>query len=772
MAHVDKAHVARVIAAATAGSVYGKNAARREEKLAARVAELSAALTATTHSDMARLESEMDAYASRADEDRSFGHVYVHCDMDAFFAAVEARDNPSLRGVPFAVGGMSMISTASYEARAYGVRSAMPGFIGKALCPSLVLVRPRFSAYEAAGEEARAVFRRFDPDLSSHSLDEASLDLTRYLLQSGCVRPALTGHGVLQPWSAEESAAVAAVVQRMRSDVATATRGLTVSAGIGPTRTLAKMASDVNKPNGQLFIPFERDAVLSFVGPKPVRRLPGVGRVTEALLVGLGFSCCSDLLARKGALLGALKARVARWLVRNALGVDSDVAYFASSAAPEADGGGIGRKSVSHERTFSTSCHEWTRLIDVLLNLSHDVASALRHETLVARTVTLKVKLATFEVLQRGVTLRQPTDNAVSIADTAISLLRAVWPVKVRLLGVRASNLELAAPPPTALDSFLRRRVARTFDDCDVQIEVDEDEIIRISDEDDDGADCNAAVATKPWDGSRAAVTEAITAAAIACNHVDDNITHHAVNDSALDTLCSSLSDVVRSDVADVQDKATPVPGIAANLTPALSGMQCEARTSVSTSRRVDDGQKTDVVRVTERVRMNAQRGDKFIAPAVDVATMLRRAAVMRDAVLRNAQPTDDRSDHGGSASDNCVAVIDLLESSQPPSLRPGNDSSECASQAFVDSGDLESIANDNSSTGGPQGALIVDTARDGATPPIENDGSAAVHCIDLVSSASQPCASPLSVNIGLESRDSTCNAKKPRYSGSPCETY
>ncbi|KDD71903.1 impB/mucB/samB UV-protection protein, partial [Helicosporidium sp. ATCC 50920] len=176
--------------------------------------------------------------------------------MDAFFAAVEARDNPSLADRPFAVGGMSMISTANYVARRFGVRSAMPGFIAVKLCPELVFIQPNFDKYAAASAEARKVFAEYDPAFSSWSMDEASLDATEH-----CRRTGQSG---------------AEVAQAIRDKVRAQTR-LTCSVGVAPNRMLAKICSDTNKPDGQFVVPPVRRAVLDFVGGMSVRKVPGIG---------------------------------------------------------------------------------------------------------------------------------------------------------------------------------------------------------------------------------------------------------------------------------------------------------------------------------------------------------------------------------------------------------------------------------------------------------------------------------------------------------------
>eukprot|EP01087_Luapelamoeba_hula_P005286 TRINITY_DN15361_c0_g1_i1.p1 TRINITY_DN15361_c0_g1~~TRINITY_DN15361_c0_g1_i1.p1 ORF type:complete len:249 (-),score=31.02 TRINITY_DN15361_c0_g1_i1:63-809(-) len=199
--------------------------------------------------------------------------------MDAFYASVEIRDNPKLKGLPVAVGGMGMLSTASYEARKYGVRSAMPGFIAKQLCPDLIIVPTHFDKYKEASHLTRQVFAQYDPHYRSYSLDEASLHLTPYLRS----HPDTT---------AEE------VAKKIRESVFRETK-VTCSVGIAVTRKLAKICSDINKPNGQFQLAADRDVVISFMKDLPVRKVSGIGKVMERILHGLNITTCGQLYEQR-----------------------------------------------------------------------------------------------------------------------------------------------------------------------------------------------------------------------------------------------------------------------------------------------------------------------------------------------------------------------------------------------------------------------------------------------------------------------------------------
>ncbi|KAF9621196.1 hypothetical protein IFM89_016690 [Coptis chinensis] len=207
---------------------------------------------------------------------RDLSKTWLHVDMDAFYAAVETLHNPLLSGKPMAVGCMSMISTANYEARKFGVRAAMPGFIARKLCPELIFVPPDFK---------NVVFQKYDPNFIASSLDEAYLDISEVCKARGV--------------SSEE------VASELRAGVYQET-GLTCSAGVAPNRMIAKVCSDINKPNGHFVLPNDRMAVMTFVSSLPIRKIGGIGKVTEHILRDvLGISTCEEIL-RKSAYLYAL----------------------------------------------------------------------------------------------------------------------------------------------------------------------------------------------------------------------------------------------------------------------------------------------------------------------------------------------------------------------------------------------------------------------------------------------------------------------------------
>ncbi|KAL3676154.1 hypothetical protein R1sor_026102 [Riccia sorocarpa] len=348
-----------------------------------------------------------DAKLVKLEAGRDLSRTWVHVDMDAFYAAVETLVDPSLAGKPIAVGGTSMICTASYEARKFGVRSAMPGFIARKLCPDLIFVKPDFNKYTHFSELSREVFREYDPNFIGVSLDEAYLDIT------GMCR--------LRSMSSAE------VVEELRGKVFAAT-GLSCSAGVGPNRLVAKVCTDINKPDGQYVLENRRSAVVDFISPLPIRKVPGIGKVTERILREvLDINVCADLLTKRAHISALFSQISTEFFLSVALGIGA-------TEAPQHEQ----RKSLGHERTFSA-----------LNELAELVARDLAREDLQGRTVTLKLKTTEFEVRTRAATLPQFTKSKAEIFQAASKLLKAELPVSLRLMGLRITHFKSTDPGPT-----------------------------------------------------------------------------------------------------------------------------------------------------------------------------------------------------------------------------------------------------------------------------------------------------------------------------------
>ena len=336
----------------------------------------------------------------------------LHVDLDAFFAAVEQRDRPELRGKPVVVGGggpndRGVVSAASYEARRFGVRSAMPLRTAAALCPQAVFLPVDGRKYAQASEQVMAVLRRFTPRIEQLSIDEAFLDVTG--------TEALFGSG-------EE------VGRRIKQAVRDET-GLTVSVGVAANRLVAKIASDLRKPDGLVIVP--RGTEREFLAPLPIERLWGVGASTRRGLSDFGVQTIGDLAA------------LPEDALRRRFGSHGPELILRAQGVGETDVGGLERaKSVSHEHTFDVDTADWEVLERTLLSLSEGVAGRLRATGVRCTTVAVKIRNSEFVTITRQRTLEDPTDLTDVIWRTAVALVRQeVGRMKIRLLGVAGTGL-------------------------------------------------------------------------------------------------------------------------------------------------------------------------------------------------------------------------------------------------------------------------------------------------------------------------------------------
>jgi len=345
----------------------------------------------------------------------------LHVDMDAFYASVEQRDNPELRGQPVAIGGdaekRGVVAAASYEARTFGVRSAIPMARAKQLCPSLVIVRPDFAKYRAVSQQVFAMFRDVTPLVEPLSLDEAYLDVTN------------------NEWAEPLGTTVA---RRLKHQIRERT-GLTASAGVAPNKFLAKIASGWKKPDGLTVIAPER--VETFLQALPIDALWGVGPVTGKKLRARGIKKLVDVRAADPALLRDTVGSMADWLQRLAHGIDNRPVV--SDRRP---------KSSGSERTFAEDTTDLRNIRDTIRTMACNAAAWLVSHELYARTVTLKVRYHDFSTITKSDT-DAPTREADSVVDRAFALLdkTEAGARSVRLLGVRVHNFSpevVAAPKP------------------------------------------------------------------------------------------------------------------------------------------------------------------------------------------------------------------------------------------------------------------------------------------------------------------------------------
>jgi DNA polymerase-4 len=336
----------------------------------------------------------------------------IHIDMDAFYASIEQRDNPEYRGKPIAVGGSpegrgGVVATASYEARKYGVRSAMPSKKAVQLCPQLIFIRPRFEAYKEASEKIREIFSRYTDLIEPLSLDEAFLDVTTDKQDIGSAI------------DIAESIRLA-IKQELN---------LTASAGVSVNKFVAKIASDINKPDGLTFIGPSR--IESFMENLPIEKFYGVGKVTAEKMRSLGLFSGADLKKLSEADLSKHFGKSGKFFYQIVRGIDD------REVRPNRE-----TKSVGAEDTFATDLTTIEELSDELKKIAEVVHVRLEKHQLKGRTITLKIKFHDFRLITRSYSFSEPTSSMETILKTASQLMSAALDDqdKIRLMGISVSN--------------------------------------------------------------------------------------------------------------------------------------------------------------------------------------------------------------------------------------------------------------------------------------------------------------------------------------------
>ncbi|KAG9104085.1 hypothetical protein FRC06_005568 [Ceratobasidium sp. 370] len=388
----DQAEINRIIAEVSKGSKFYENEKRKDAELTVRISKLLALRDELMKSArIGEIEALVDKQIAELEAQRDLSQIICHADMDAFYATVETLDNPSLVGTAFGVG-LGVLCTASYEARKFGVRSGMATFVAKALCPHLNILPLRFQRYSEMSNRIFNVLRKYDPNLLAAGCDEGYLNLT-----AACEE-------------ANESPEV--VVRRMREEVHKET-GMTVSCGIAPNKALAKICSDLNKPNGQYMMPFDRDSILEFTRALPVRKMPGTGRVFERILDSLGIKTCGDVFPHRAELylLSQHHKLSVHSLLCAYLGVHDN------SVAPYSRGS---RRSVGYERTFQPQ-RDPKVLLETLEKIAEGLANDCEKRGWAGKTLTLKYKLDTYQSFSRAKSLAKWTMKKEDILPVCVA---------------------------------------------------------------------------------------------------------------------------------------------------------------------------------------------------------------------------------------------------------------------------------------------------------------------------------------------------------------
>ena len=480
MQGIDRSRIDAIILRESGNSAYMQQQRKRDEQVDVRIEKMINELNKKNDASGGRswkesMERELEDEVNANIRNRPSRSSCCVVDMDMFYMGCELLTRPELSNKPCCVGG-GLVTTSNYVARRYGVRSAMAGFIADKLVEELsggkeklIHLPLNFALYTEKALQVREVLKEYDPNLKAYSLDEACLDIGSYLYHrlegrshavivnmrnqvsqpnetapEGAVETANhTDEGVAQYPSHVALRAAADVLQEMRNRVHQATGGLTCSAGLAPNFMLAKIASDRNKPNGQLLIGPSHEEVVAFLHPLPTRKVCGIGRVTEKMLCSLGVYTVGDLYHQRASVRLCFTPATAKFLLSAAIGCSS---Y--ESKDDDVDDS-IGRKGISRERTFEDG-RPWSEVIEKLESIARKLGEDMRSKALWARTLTLKVKLHTFDVISRARTLprgryAQHPDELIQIASELLHDVRRQFKgvlFSVRLLGIRCSNFQ------------------------------------------------------------------------------------------------------------------------------------------------------------------------------------------------------------------------------------------------------------------------------------------------------------------------------------------
>ena len=382
---------------------------------------------------MRRELRKADEYITELELSRDLSQTLVHVDCDAFYAAVEQLDRPELSEVPFAVGG-GVLTTCNYHARKFGCRSGMAGFVAKKLCPQLIMIPLNFDKYTKKAREVREVFATYDPRFESASMDEAYLNITQYC----------TDHDI----NPEDA------VQQLRREVHEKAK-ITVSAGIAANAKLAKICSNINKPNGQFFLPSDRGAIMKFMRELPCRKINGVGRVFERELDAIGIKTCGDICQFRQFLTPLFGEKSFCFLMQCYLGLGRTEVHPAEEYE---------RKSVGTERTFGDlKGHE--AICERMRRIAEDLQKDMLKAQVKGRTLVLKVKLHTYEIFTRQTIPPKSVYLANDLYKYALPMLAKLEkdfpPLTLRLLGLRCTHLVSMKKPDTKAFRSEERRVGK-----------------------------------------------------------------------------------------------------------------------------------------------------------------------------------------------------------------------------------------------------------------------------------------------------------------------
>ncbi|CAD6574357.1 MAG: hypothetical protein ASARMPRED_006677 [Alectoria sarmentosa] len=410
---VDQQKVSEIIYNASKGSKYFNNEEYKDKNLTQKIEKILARKRQLERVDLASDLRRADEYIEELELSRDLSQTVVHIDCDAFYAAVEELDRPELKHVPMAVG-KGVLTTCNYHARKFGCRSGMAGFVAMKLCPDLVCLPLNFEKYTAKAQEVREILVEYDPRFESASIDEAYLNITQYCEEKH-----------MDPEDA---------VSQLRDEVAERTK-ITISAGIAANAKIAKIASNRNKPNGQFKVANDRTTILAFMRDLPTRKVNGIGRVFERELDAIGVKTCGDLYSQRAYLSKLFGEKAFQFLMQCHLGLGRTKVQPAEEYE---------RKSVGTESTFHDMSDK-TELREKLRWIAEELEKDLTRTQFKGRTLVLKVKLHTYEVLTRQVIPPKAVRTADDLYTYSLPMLakheKEIPGMKLRLMGLRCTHL-------------------------------------------------------------------------------------------------------------------------------------------------------------------------------------------------------------------------------------------------------------------------------------------------------------------------------------------
>ncbi|KAK7756895.1 hypothetical protein SLS62_000911 [Diatrype stigma] len=429
---VDQTKVSEIIYNASKGSKYFNREEEKDKILTQKINQILEKKRRLEKFDLSRERRAADQLIAQLDATRDLTQHIVHIDCDAFYAAVEQLDRPELKDIPFAVGA-GVLTTCNYVARKFGCRSGMAGFVAQKLCPQLLLIRPNFDKYTAKAQEIREILADYDPRFESASIDEAYLNITEWCRE----------HGM----SPEDA------VQQMRDEVHQKTK-ITVSAGIAANAKLAKICSNMNKPNGQYLLPNDRQSIMTFMRDLSTRKVNGIGRVLERELQEIGVKSCGDIHTHRHLLRQLFGEKTYEFLIGCYLGLGRTEIQPAEEYE---------RKSVGTESTFRDMADP-QQMRDKLRWTAEELEKDMRKAECKGRTLVLKVKLHTYEVLTRQVVTPKNVFLADDLYNYSLPILtklqQEIPGMKLRLLGLRCTHIVSTKKPDAR--AFFGLRPLRT----------------------------------------------------------------------------------------------------------------------------------------------------------------------------------------------------------------------------------------------------------------------------------------------------------------------